>query len=90
MTSRDQGYDVILRVLENYEVHDALSIADSVMDYLDDEDLMIVGTNEKKLGSWEVRQIRAEHKRGESQVDIAGTYGVNPATVSRIVRGLYH
>ena len=89
MTSRDQGYDVILRVLENYEVHAAMSIADAIMDYLDDEDLMIVGSNEKKLGSWEVRQIRAAYKRGDSQVDIAGSYGVNPATVSRIVRGEY-
>lgn len=90
MTSRDHGYDVILRTLEDYEVNAAMTIADSIMDYLDDEDLMIVGTNEKKLGSWEVRQIRALYKRGESQADIAGTYGVNPATVSRIVRGIYH
>lgn len=46
--------------------------------------------NKKKLSPVQVREIRAYHRRGESQADIAYLYGVNPATVSRIVRGEYH
>jgi DNA-binding transcriptional regulator YiaG len=46
--------------------------------------------NKRKLSSREVNDIRAAHKGGMSQIDLANNYGVNPATISRTVRGFYH
>lgn len=46
--------------------------------------------NKKKLTSADVRAIRLGHRNGETQLSLAERFGVNPATVSRIVRGLYH
>lgn len=83
------GYDVILGVLETYEVNSPMTIADSILELLEDNDLMIVGSNEKKLVPAQVRAIRSKHKLGDSQAELAQFYGVNPATVSRIVRGEY-
>lgn len=48
-------------------------------------------SNDKVLTSGDVKQIRRESARGlHSQAEIARTYGVNPATISRIVRGVYY
>lgn len=90
MTNRDLAYDVILGVLETYEVNSPMTIADSILELLEDNDLMIVGINEKKLVPAQVRAIRAKYKLGDTQAELADFYGVNPATVSRIVRGIYH
>lgn len=46
--------------------------------------------NRKKLTRREVMDIRAAHRGGMSQRDLARNYGVNPATISRLVRGIYH
>lgn len=46
-------------------------------------------SNEKKLSAQDVRDMRAAHKRGTTQADLAREYSVNSATVSRIVRGIY-
>jgi DNA-binding transcriptional regulator YiaG len=46
--------------------------------------------NKRKLSAREVRDIRAAHRNGMSQKDLADSYEVNPATISRTVRGLYH
>lgn len=46
--------------------------------------------NRPKLTEREVEDIRAAHRAGMSQIDLANNYGVNPATISRTVRGLYH
>ena len=46
--------------------------------------------NRRKLSDYEVKDIRAAYRGGMSQKDLAHAYGVNPATVSRIVRGIYH
>lgn len=46
--------------------------------------------NRKKLSQREVRDIRAAHRGGMAQSDLARSYGVNPATISRLVRGIYH
>lgn len=46
--------------------------------------------NAKKLTKREVREIRDYHRSGVPQATIAGMYDVNPATISRIVRGHYH
>lgn len=46
--------------------------------------------NRRKLTELEVRDIRAAYRGGMSQSDLANNYGVNPATISRTVRGLYH
>ncbi|BBY34927.1 helix-turn-helix domain-containing protein [Mycolicibacter minnesotensis] len=46
--------------------------------------------NRKKLRPNDVRAIRDMKLSGESNRNIADLFGVNPATVSRIVRGIYH
>ena len=46
--------------------------------------------NRKKLSDTEVRSIRLACRQGSSQVEVADLFGVNPATVSRIVSGDYH
>lgn len=46
--------------------------------------------NRHKLTRHEVQDIRAAHRGGMKQKDLAINYGVNPATISRIVRGVYH
>lgn len=46
--------------------------------------------NRPKLTDREAKDIRDAYKGGMAQVDLANNYGVNPATISRIVRGIYH
>lgn len=47
--------------------------------------------NAKKLTADEVNRIRSLHKaQTMNQRDIAEAFDVNPATISRIVRGVYH
>jgi len=47
--------------------------------------------NRKKLRPFEVRQIRALwDTRMVTQKELADQYGVNPATISRIVNGVYY
>ena len=46
--------------------------------------------NRKKLTEREVKDIRQAHQGGMSQKSLADNYGVNPATISRIVRRIYH
>ena len=46
--------------------------------------------NKRKLSDREVRDIREAHRGGMSQKDLASNYQVNPATISRTVRGIYH
>lgn len=46
--------------------------------------------NQKKLSASDAQAIRAMYWSGQTQRSIARHYGVNPATVSRIIRGVYH
>lgn len=46
--------------------------------------------NRKKLTPREVQNIRELHRSGTNQRALAEIYDVNPATVSRIVRGQYY
>jgi DNA-binding MarR family transcriptional regulator len=46
--------------------------------------------NRPKLTEHEVKDIRAAYRGGMMQRDLAEAYAVNPATISRIVRGIYH
>jgi DNA-binding NarL/FixJ family response regulator len=46
--------------------------------------------NRSKLTEREVRDIREAYREGMRQKDLADNYGVNPATISRTVRGIYH
>lgn len=46
--------------------------------------------NRKKLTKQEVKDIRDAFRGGVKQKDLADNYGVNRATISRIVRGIYH
>ncbi|AGT14298.1 HTH DNA binding protein [Mycobacterium phage Adzzy] len=46
--------------------------------------------NRRKLTEREVRDIREAYRGGMKQKDLASNYDVNPATISRTVRGIYH
>ena len=46
--------------------------------------------NRKKLTPSEVAQIREMKRAGETNREIAYCFDINPATVSRIARGIYH
>ncbi|QGH79715.1 helix-turn-helix DNA-binding domain protein [Gordonia phage Anon] len=46
--------------------------------------------NRPKLTRREVSDIRDAYHRGMSQADLARSYDVNPATISRTVRSVYH
>lgn len=56
----------------------------------ENEKLRDASNNGKKLGPGEVRRMRQWHADGWKQSTLADAFDVNPATVSRIVRGLYH
>ncbi|AVP42080.1 HTH DNA binding protein [Mycobacterium phage Naca] len=47
-------------------------------------------SNRPKLTDNEVASIRELYRAGLSQKAIAEVYDVNPATISRLVRGIYH
>ncbi|QGH78048.1 helix-turn-helix DNA-binding domain protein [Mycobacterium phage LoneWolf] len=46
--------------------------------------------NRPKLTAQDARDIRAARAGGAKQADLARNYGVNPATISRIVNRVYH
>lgn len=46
--------------------------------------------NRKKLSREEVARIRDLHRSGTSQAELANMFDVNPATISRTVRGIYN
>lgn len=56
------------------------------------EELEFLAKNENKpkLTTREVEHIHELARAGHTQTDIASMFDVNRATVSRIVRGLYH
>ncbi|BCP36421.1 hypothetical protein MINTMi198_17910 [Mycobacterium intracellulare M.i.198] len=46
--------------------------------------------NNRKLTEREVSEIREHSRMGWKNADLARAFDVNPATISRIVRGQYH
>ncbi|QBJ00230.1 helix-turn-helix DNA-binding domain protein [Mycobacterium phage Pharaoh] len=46
--------------------------------------------NRPKLSERDARDIRQAHAGGMKQADLARNYGVNPATISRIVNRVYY
>ncbi|QBJ04847.1 helix-turn-helix DNA-binding domain protein [Mycobacterium phage Elephantoon] len=46
--------------------------------------------NRPKLTAQDARDIRQARAGGAKQADLARNYGVNPATISRIVNRVYH
>lgn len=46
--------------------------------------------NRQKLTDQEVKDIRAAHRSGVKQKDLAENYGVARSTISRIVKGVYY
>lgn len=46
--------------------------------------------NRRRLSDSDVKHIRELHRKGFTQTEIASIYDVNKATVSRIVRHIYH
>ena len=90
MIAYEDGFGALLDALEDEIYYSStVDLADRIWDRLEDQGYVIVKTNEKKLLSADVREIRTKYKTGASQVDLAHMYRVNPATISRIVRGLY-
>lgn len=88
--SHADGWGALLDAVEGTgKIHDTFSFTDQLWDLLEDEGYVVVKANTKKLHPANVRDIRASHKRGMSQAEIAWSYQINPATVSRIVRGEY-
>lgn len=71
------------------QIRQVLSI-NGAGDLADDVIEVIRNSNRKKLSDAEVRAIRAAARGGAPNSQIAEAYDLNPATVSRIVRGLYH
>jgi len=66
-------------LLKKYEAEDA---AEEVLD-------IFRYSNQKKLDDSQVRSIRMLHRTGVNQRRIAEDFGINPATVSRIITGDY-
>lgn len=53
--------------------------------------MLAVNDNRKKLRPSDVRSLRRDWDSGSfTQTELASDYQVNRATVSRIVRGIYH
>lgn len=76
--------EVIYDLLEITEGEIPKYYLEAVVDYFDH-------INKKKLKEREVKQIRHCYDNSlMSQGDLASAFGVNPATISRIVRGIYH
>ncbi|ALA48149.1 HTH DNA binding protein [Mycobacterium phage Phlei] len=46
--------------------------------------------NRPKLSWQDAQDIRNAYNAGEKQKDLAAKYGVNSATISRIIRGVYY
>lgn len=46
--------------------------------------------NRPKLSKYDAKDIRRAYVGGMKQADLARGYNVHPATISRIVRGIYH
>ncbi|AHG23829.1 HTH DNA binding protein [Mycobacterium phage EagleEye] len=46
--------------------------------------------NRPKLSERDAKDIRQAYQGGMKQAELARNYGVNPATISRLVRGIYH
>ena len=85
----EDGYGVLLDALDLIGIHDPLGKADRIWDYLEDEGYVIVKSIKQKLTPLHVRQIRSLAKNGATHADIGDRFGVNRATVSRIVKGDY-
>lgn len=48
------------------------------------------GSNKPKLSKSEVKIMKDLKRLGSTNIELATAFDVNPATVSRIVRGFYH
>lgn len=89
--SHADGWGALLDAVEGTgKIHDTFSFTDQIWDLLEDEGYVVVKANTKKLLPADVRKIRMGYKAGATQADLAESFRVNPATVSRIVRGIYH
>ena len=55
------------------------------------EELQRKNDNRKVLSKSDVKRIRAWYRKGVfTQAELAVKFEVNPSTISRIVRGIYH
>ena len=79
--------DTLLKVIEEIDflIAENTSLKERVQE-LEDKPL----DNRRKLSSREVKDIREAYRNGMPQHELADAYGVNPATISRTVRGIYH
>ena len=86
----EDGFGALLDAIDSEGTfHDVLGTADRIWDRLEDDGYVIVKSNRKKLTPLDVRQIRSLAKNGSTHADIGRKFGVNRATVSRIVSGDY-
>lgn len=86
----EDGFGALLDAIDRLGTfHDVISTADRIWDYLEDDGYVIVKSNKQKLTPLDVRQIRSLAKNGATHADIGDRFGVNRATVSRIVKGDY-
>lgn len=84
------AHDVIYKALWDVGLSDPGIETEQVLASLEEAGYVVVKSNEKKLSAADVREIRKLYRKGETQVDISYLFDINPATVSRIVRGEYH
>lgn len=85
-----EAHNAIYRALWDVGLTEPDIETEQVLAALAEDGFVIVKSNEKKLNPHQVRAIRTKHKLGDTQAELAAFYEVNPATISRIVRGYYH
>ena len=81
-------YPTIVKIVNEFD--ELITENRALKDEVERLQLKLETGNRPKLTEFEVKDIRAAYKGGMSQIDLANAYGVNPATISRTVRGLYH
>lgn len=91
-----EGYEKWLPLTAEALVHDIKADLDQLVRLLTEQPTakpapaVPAVTNRPKLNKREVTAIRALSRNGETNREIADIYGINPTTVSRIVRHQYH
>src|SRR5690606_5462436 len=81
----------IASLLETYETLEDLAEENQKLKAENRELRQKLGQNRKRLTPREVADLRRLYRTtGMNQTELAAVFDINPATVSRIVRGIYH
>jgi hypothetical protein len=92
-TIAEQQTKISMLALEKADLLDACDYLTRVLDEVPEEAGPQTGDgrpNRKKLTKSEVEEIREMKRNGSTQSVLAEIFDVNPATISRIIRGQYH